>query len=63
MTTPDDTVFLGVEDGLSIYAKRSTIDGVDRVMQADHMRRQAHDNAAWALWEYNQKQKAKGEKA
>lgn len=53
----DDTVFLGTEDGVSIYAKRSNIDGVDRAMQRDHMRRQAHDNAAWALYEYHQKQK------
>lgn len=56
--TPDDTVFLGIEDGIAVYANPENIDGVDVAMQRDHMRRTAHDNAAKALYEYYQRQKS-----
>jgi hypothetical protein len=59
MTT--GSIYIGTEDGVAIYANRKSIDGVDRAMQRDHMRRVAHDNAAKALYEFYQKQKLETE--
>lgn len=50
---PDDNlVFIGVEDGVSIYARRENVTGVDRAMQRDHMRREAADKAQGALYNF-----------
>jgi hypothetical protein len=57
----NDPIYIGTEDGLAMYAKPENIDGVDRAMQRDHMRRAAHDKAAKALYEFYQKQKLETE--
>jgi len=35
-----DTVFIGMEDGVAVYAKRETLSGVDRAMMRDQFRRE-----------------------
>ena len=48
--TKDNIVFIGVEDGVAIYARRENITGVDREMQRDHMRRETAEKAQYALY-------------